>query len=133
MATQPSAEVRLLPLIENSPNEGVANTLARLLVEDVSQAHLGAHSAILILTGVQAFLDSGGDYTVVERLWEPIIVARQMEKSYGSAAWKKAAEMAAAATKVNDERGQAIYSRAATILCPEVNKGVANLPSPFAL
>jgi hypothetical protein len=116
--------IRLLPLVEGAPNEGVANTLARLLIDDESQAEIGASSAIVILSGIQAFYDSGGDFLVVERIWEPYIVARQMQKAFGANAWKKAAEMAGAAHAANDERGAVIYERVATLLSPDVNKQV---------
>jgi hypothetical protein len=102
----------------------VANALARLLIDDESQAEIGATSALVILSGIQAFYDSGGDYLIVERIWEPYIVARQMQKTYGTDAWKKAAEMAGAARATNDERGAVIYERVATLLHPDVNKQV---------
>lgn len=109
-------EVRLLPLNEGAPNEGLANALARLMIEDESQAELGASNALIILTGIQAFLDSGGDYLTVERIWEPYIVARQLQKTYGDGAWKKATEMAEAALAMQDNRGAIIYERTATLL-----------------
>lgn len=112
---------RLLPLIPDSPNEGVANSLARLLIEDEIQSREGAQGALLILTGLQAFLDTG-TYLAVEQLWEPVIVCRQMQKAYRESAWKKAAEMAAACKTVNDERGAFIYERVATLLDPKANK-----------
>jgi len=119
--------VRLLPLVENSPNEGLANLLARLLIDDEAQAEQGAQGALLILTGIQSFFDNGGDYQTVELLWEPVIVARHMEKTLGlAAAAAKAADMAAAARGVNDERGAAIYERTAQLLAGQVNKPVDN-------
>ena len=120
-----SPEVRLLPLVEGAPNEGLANVLARLLIDDESQAEIGASNALIILSGIQAFYDSGGDFLIVERIWEPYIVSRQMQKAYGEGAWKKAAEMSGAARAANDERGAVIYERVATLLHhPDVNKRV---------
>lgn len=116
--------VRLLPLTEGAPNEGLANALARLLIDDESQAESGAQYALLILTGIQTFYDTGGNYVAVERLWEPFIVSRQMEKAYGEKAWEKAAEMAEAARKVDDQRGAWIYQAVASMLKSQVNKPV---------
>lgn len=131
MESQPpnsSPEVRLLPLVEGTPNEGLANLLARLLVDDEAQAGLGAQSSLLILAGVQAFLDSNGDYATAEQLWEPVIVARQLEKALGSAeaALEKATEMAKGCIGANDRRGAGIYERAAALLDAQVNKRVDN-------
>lgn len=94
------------------------------MIDDESQAEIGASSAIIILSGIQAFYDSDGDYLLVERIWEPYIVARQMQKTCGDAAWKKAAEMAEAARAVDDKRGALIYDRTAALLHPDVNKQV---------
>lgn len=121
-----SPEVRLLPLAEGAPNEGLANLLARLLIEDESQAEQGAQAALLILTGIQSFIDTGGDYLTVERIWEPVIVARQLEKTHGDLAWKKAGEMAEAAKAANDLRGADIYERVSVALHAELNKRVDN-------
>lgn len=117
--TQPVALPRLLPLIEKSDNDGVANALARLLTEDPAQAEDASRLAILILTGIQTFLDAGGAYTAVEQVWEPVIVARQMTKAYGANAWKKAAEMSGAAKAVSDNRGAQIYATVAVMLAPD--------------
>jgi hypothetical protein len=117
--TQPAALPRLLPLVERSANDGVANALGRLLVEDPAQAEDGARLAILILTGIQTFLDSDGSYAAVEQIWEPVIVARHMAKAYGTDAWKKAAEMSGVAKTVADNRGAQIYASAAVLLAPE--------------
>jgi len=117
-------EVRLLPLVEGAPNEGVANALARLLAADESQAELAARSALFILTGIQAFYDSGGNYLAVERFWEPVIVSRQMEKAYGPKALEKAVEMTEAAHKAEDRRGAGIYAQVVAMLSPDVNKPV---------
>ncbi len=118
-AAEAKLAVRLLPLVEKAPNEGVANCLARLLVDDATQAEHGARGALLILTGIQAFLDSGGDYRAVEGIWEPAIVARQMLVGYGEEAWKKAAEMCGACKAVEDERGAYVYARVAEMLAPD--------------
>lgn len=119
-----SPAVRLLPLVEGSSNEGLANALARLLVENEEQAEMGARGALLILTGIQTFIDSGGDYLKVEHLWEPCIVARHMEFAHGETAWIKACEMAEAARTCGDDRGTAIYERVAVILSPDAHKPV---------
>jgi hypothetical protein len=111
--------VRLLPLVEKAPNDGLANCLARLLVDDATQAEDGARASLLILTGIQAFLDSNGDYRAVEAAWEPSIVARHMLKAYGDEAWRKAAEMCGGCKAVEDERGAYIYARVAEMLAPE--------------
>lgn len=134
MESQPpksSPEVRLLPLVPESPNEGVANLLARLLVEDETQIEMGATGALLILSGIQTFIDSGGDYKAVERVWEPHIVARHLEKAYGTEAAKNARQLAAAMQKGGDQRGAWLYERAAKLLDPpppDINKPVDSKP-----
>lgn len=128
---QSSPAVRLLPLVAESPNEGVANLLARLLVEDETQIEMGATGALLILSGIQTFLDSGGDYRAVERVWEPHIVARHLEKAYGKDAAKNARQLAAAMQKGGDLRGGWVYERAAVLLDPpppDINKPVDSKP-----
>jgi len=122
----PDKQARLLPLIPNSSNEGLANTLARLLVEDESQAETGAQGALFILTGIQAYLDSGGAYSVIEHAWEPCIVARQIKKTYGQDGMKKAAEMAAACRAVEDSRGAQIYERVTALLTEPISPPVDN-------
>lgn len=123
--SEPTTPPRLLPLIENSPNDGLANLLTRLLIDDPALADDGARLAILIMTGIQAFLDSGGSYSAVEIYWEPVITARQMAKAYGEHTWKKAAEMAGACKATGDERGAAIYTRVAEMLAPaDIKKNV---------
>lgn len=113
-----SPEIRLLPLVEGAANEKLANGLARLLIDDEKQAQLGAQAALLILTGIQTFIDSEGDYEVVEQLWEPNIVARQLEAKHGPEAWKKAAALADEFFKANDQQKAAIYNHAAVMLHP---------------
>jgi hypothetical protein len=88
----PSPEVRLLPLIENGSNEKVANMLARLIGGD----ERSATSALIILTGLQKFLDSGIPETT-GALWEPLIEARKLKKEWGGQAYRKATELAASA------------------------------------
>ncbi len=120
-----STEVRLLPLVQFSANDGVANLLARMLTDDPALAAEASQSSLLILTGIQTFLDTGGDYLAVERLWEPVIVAREMEKAYGpEEGAKKAVEMGAAARAVCDVRGAGIYEQVAGILQSMINKRV---------
>lgn len=130
--SQPPAslpEVRLLPLVEGAANEKLANALARLLIDDEKQAQLGAQAALLILTGVQTFIDSQGDCDLVEQLWEPNIVARQLDAKHGPEAWKKAAALADEFFKANDQQKAVIYNRAAIMLHPgEVNKQVDSEP-----
>lgn len=109
----------------------MANLLARLLVEDESQIEMGATGALLILSGIQTFLDSGGDYRAVERVWEPHIVARHLEKAYGKDAPKNARQLAAAMQKGGDVRGAWLYERAAVLLDPpppDINKPVDSKP-----
>lgn len=115
---------RFLPLVERSANEGVANALARLLTTDESLVESGSLTALLILTGIQAFLDSGGDYLAVERIWEPVIVTQQLKRAYGLSALDKVKEMATAARALNDNRGAEIYERVVTILT--VDKTIDN-------
>lgn len=118
---------RLLPLIEQAPNEGVANALARLLIDDPANAEDGTRLTILILTGIQAFLDSGGCYEATELVWEPVIVARQMLKAYANDACNKAQEMREAAAVVKDVRGAEIYARVTELLAQHqqhINKKV---------
>lgn len=127
MKEEQNYAVRLLPLTPASANEGLANLLARLLTEDESQAEHSAQAALFILSGIQAFLDSG-DYRSVEILWEPVLVARQMEKAYGTLGAAKATDMAAAMRLAQDERGAAIYERASELLRAKLNNKVDNGP-----
>jgi len=115
-----SPEVRLLPLVEHGSNEALANTLARLLVDDESQAEMGARAALTILTGIQAFYDSGGDYRVIALAWEPVIVARQMEKIHGANGWREAAMRAGAAKAAEDHDIAALYERVARLLKSDI-------------
>jgi hypothetical protein len=96
----------------------LANTLARLLTDDASQAESGARGALLILTGVQAFLDSGGNPHVIELAWEPTIAARELEKNHGADAWKRAAELAGEALAADDAKKAQLYGRVALMLKP---------------
>lgn len=114
--------VRLLPLVEHASNERLAQCLARLMTGDESQAEDSARAALMILAGIQAFLDSG-DYRAVEAIWEPAIVARQLLAAHGESAWKKAAEQAGACKAMNDERGAFIYERVAALLHPCKDNG----------
>lgn len=114
--SESSNAVRLLPLIEGSPNEGLANLLARLIVEKEEDAAQASWAAIVILSGIQAFLDTNGDYGTVELMWEPAIVIRNLQKTYGPKAKDVANEMAASCKQLNDERGARIYARAAVAL-----------------
>lgn len=97
----------------------LANTLARLLTEDTSHAESGARGALLILTGIQAFFDSGGDPNVIELAWEPTIAARELEKKHGDNAWKRAAELAGEALGAEDAAKAQLYGRVALMLKPE--------------
>lgn len=119
MESQPptsSTEVRLLPLIENNPNEGLANLLTQLLVEDETQADAGAEVALMILTGIQTFIDSGGNYLAVERLWYPVVIARKFQKTYGADAANQAKALVPAFRNGGNERSAVIYERAAQLL-----------------
>lgn len=100
---------RLLPLVEGTPNEGLANALARLFAQSIDDAEAASTMALVILTGIQEFYDSGGDYVRVEQVWEPIIVYRQLEKAFGDNAQQKATELYQSAKLLNDTRGAAIY------------------------
>ena len=82
--------LRLIPLIENGPNEKVANMLARLIGED----QRAATSALVILMGLQEFLDSGKPENVA-LFWEPIVAARNLKKEWGGQAYRKACEIIA--------------------------------------
>ena len=113
-----SPEIRLLPLVEGAANEKLATALARLLVDDENRAQYGAQAALLILTGVQIFIDSDGNYDLVEQLWEPNIVASQLDTLHGPDAWKEAAARADELFKAGDQRKAAIYNRAAAMLHP---------------
>lgn len=119
-AATAAVQVRLLPLTEGAPNEKLANGLAHLLIDDEAQAALGAQAALLILTGVQIFIDSGGDYAAVEQLWEPNVVARQLDALHGPEAWKKAAEMAESYARAGDQNKADIHKHAALMLRPIV-------------
>lgn len=113
-----SPAVRLLPLVNGGANEKLANLLAHLLVEDESQAENGARAALMILTGIQAFLDSKGDARVIEHAWRPTIVARELEKS-GPDAWIRAATIAGEAMANDDKETADLYERVALMLKPE--------------
>ena len=92
--------------------------VARLSVDDESQAEMGARAALTILTGIQAFYDSGGDYRVIALAWEPVIVARQMEKAHGADGWKAAAKVAGEALAADDRPKAELYERVALMLRP---------------
>lgn len=110
--------VRLLPLVANGPGEKLANLLAQLLVDDESQAENGARAALMILTGIQAFFDSGGDAKVLEHAWRPAIIARALERK-GPDAWKEAAALAGEALAADRHDVAALYERVALMLKPE--------------
>ena len=74
--------------------------------------------ALMILTGIQAFLDSKGDARVIEHAWRPTIVARELEKS-GPDAWIRAATIAGEAMANDDKETADLYERVALMLKPE--------------
>lgn len=117
---------RLLPLVEGAPNETLANLLAMLLIEDESQAEDGARGSLMILTGIQAYQDSGGDPRVIELAWRPVIVARKLLKEHGPEAWKIAAQKAGQAMAAENRVESEMYERVAVMLQADVNKGVDN-------
>lgn len=110
--------VRLLPLETGGPNEIVANKLARLLCSAEADTEAATHTALLILTALQAFLDSG-DARAVDALWEPLITAQRLSVEFGEEAWRQAAGRAGAAKAMGNERDAWIYERAAVMLAPE--------------
>jgi len=87
----------LLPLEEGGPNEKVANMLA-MLIGDGPRA---ATSALVILTGLQEFLNSGIAETTAA-VWEPLITSRKLKREFGGQAYKKACEMLAACSGTDD-------------------------------
>lgn len=118
---------RLLPLVQNGPNDKLANLLAELLVEDASQAEDGARASLTILTGIQAFQDSGGDARTVEIAWRPIIIARQLLKEHGEdKAWEAAAKRAGELLAVEQRPEAELYERVALMLKPDIKNEVDN-------
>jgi len=123
---------RLLPLVPGSPNEFLANVLAMLLTEDEEHAEDAARGALLILTGIQAFQDSGGDSRTIDLAWRPAIIVRDLLKRYGDNAWQVAAKTAGEARGYGRHQVADIYERVAMMLAPEeppapdVNKNVDN-------
>ena len=99
-----------------------------MLSDSPEHDEMSARGALFILTGIQEFLDSGGDYLRVESLWEPHIVARQLDQLYGAESWKKAAEMAGESLAKNDKRAAEIYATAAEMLHPEEVKIAVDKP-----
>ena len=88
---------RLLPLMEGGENEKVANLLARL----IGDGPRAAASALVILTGLQEFLNSGQAKTTAF-VWEPLITARQMKQQWGGQAYHQACVALAACSGSND-------------------------------
>lgn len=116
--TQPE-QARLTPLVENGPNEKVANMLARLIGDDPR----AATSALIILMGLQAYLDTGKPETVGV-FWEPIITARKLKKDYGGQAYRKACEVLASFNEDQDNPSYHLYTDVCQILIqdPEQEK-----------
>ena len=110
---------RLLPLIEGGPNERLANMLGSLLTDDVAHAEDGARASLMILTGIQAYLDSNGDPRTFEAAWGPVIVARNMSKKYGPEAWQIAAKVSGEMKAENKPALAEMYERVALLLAPE--------------
>lgn len=119
---------RLLPLVPGTGNEQLANVLAMLLTEDEAHAEDAARGALLILTGIQAFQDSGGDYRTIEMAWRPAIIVRDLLLRHGDNAWQVAAKTAGEARGHGRHMVADIYERVALMLAPEepddVNKAV---------
>jgi hypothetical protein len=121
-----SADVRLLPLIKDGGNEALANLLADLLAggaDGAAAREAAAGVALMILNGIQAYLDKGGDYLAVESLWEPMIIGRRLYAQHGPEAWKTAAELAGKARAEDDPREADLCTRAALLL-----KDIPGLP-----
>jgi len=115
---QSEPSVNLLPLVENGPNEQVANMLSRL----IGEGPRAAASALVILTGLQQFLDTGKSEAAAS-LWEPLITVRHMKAQWGGQAYRKACEMMAACSDSNDPNFS-LYSDVCAILIqdPEQEK-----------
>lgn len=115
---QPTPSVKLLPLIEGGPNEQVANLLARL----IGTGPRAAGSALVILTGLQEFLDTGKSEAVAA-VWEPLMTVRKLKQEWGGQAYKKACE-AMAACSGSDDANFRLYSDVCAILIqdPEQEK-----------
>ena len=108
--TQPE-QARLTPLVENGPNEKVANMLARLIGDDPR----AATSALIILMGLQAYLDTGNPETVGV-FWEPIITARKLKKDYSGQAYRKACEVLGSFNGDQDNPNHHLYTDVCQIL-----------------
>lgn len=109
---------RLLPLVEGGENEKVANLLARL----IGDSPRAATSALVILTGLQEFLNTGkAEATAL--LWEPLVTARQMKQQWGGQAYNKACAVLAACSGSDDPNFR-LYSDVCQILIqdPEQEK-----------
>ena len=113
---------RLLPLVSQSPNEAVANMLARLIGDDPRCAT----SAIIILTGIQAFLDTG-DAKATATIWEPLIVARKLKQQWGGQAYRQACK-ALATCHGPQEANYRLYTDVCQLLVqdPEQEKNVVD-------
>jgi len=114
----PAPSVKLLPLVEGGPNEKVANLLARL----IGDGPRAAGSALVILTGLQAFLETGIP-EMTAAVWEPLITVRELKREFGGQAYKKACE-AMAACSSSDDLNFKLYSDVCAILVqdPEQEK-----------
>lgn len=110
MDTPPTPTVKLLPLLEGSPNEKVANMLARL----IGEGPRAATSALVILTGLQAYLDSGIAETT-GHIWEPLITARDLKRQFGGQAYKNACQSMAACASSDDPNFR-LYSDVCQVL-----------------
>jgi hypothetical protein len=113
---------RLVPLIDKGPNELVANLLARLIGDDPR----AATSAIVILSGLQAFLDSN-DPQQTAAIWEPLITARRLKQQWGGQAYRKACQ-ALAQCHGPQEANYRLYTDVCQILVqdPEQDKNVVD-------
>jgi len=119
MDTQPpAAPVKLLPLEEGGPNEKVANLLARL----IGEGPRAAGSALVILTGLQAFLETGRP-EMPAAVWEPLITVRELKREFGGQAYKKACNLMLACSGSDDPNFK-LYSDVCAILVqdPEQEK-----------
>lgn len=115
---QPAPSVKLLPLNEGGDNEKIANMLARL----IGEGPRAAGSALVILTGLQEFLDTG-KAEATAAVWEPLITVRKMKQELGGQAYRKACELMAACSGSDDPNFR-LYSDVCAILIqdPEQEK-----------
>ena len=113
---QKQNDTRLLPLVPGGSSEHLANLLSELLSEDDVHSENAAAAALVILTGIQAYLDSAGDRVALERAWKPTILSRRLAAEYGKEAWRKAAEKAGEHLAAERPFKAQLYERAAIIL-----------------